>query len=604
LRDNTICSLCIAIAAVLLIGAALQIDYINQQRQEMGLIINPPLENAPPSLAFATIAMGAFRGLVVDVLWMRAERLKDEGQFFDARQLAEWITTLQPRFSAVWVFHAWNMAYNISVTVPSTQPDQRWQWVKNGYELLRDKGIPSNPKNIHLYHELARIFQHKIGSVSDEAHKYYKLQMALAIGPLIGAADDEYYDTLARAGLFLHTDTELLDRKALWQRIAADPNFTPLIERLRSADKAFVDDDEFVGSYLSLRQQARRFAPAASAVIDDFRETAVLERFDILAKACYLRSTWKLDPNLMLKLNKTYGPIDWADPNRHMPLDWRHPDSHAIYWAHKGLEMAAALPGREISMEETNTDRIIAHSLQNLFRNGKIFIHDVPLEVPSDKPGQPAQVRIFKEVYLRPDLRMFEPYNNAILKIIEKYKIAEDRGAYSSLENGHRNMLVNALLSFYQSGHKQYAQKVYDQLRKLYPLPEFDVPLVDYARKRMLEEFENIGVQNAKEQISAMLGESYYLYAIRDDNAAFGREKLAEELHRYYQATHPDETRIDLPDFELLKFLALMYFLDDGQFSPYLKDRLLGRIEVERPELYKQLEQQRQKLQQQIEEPR
>ncbi len=144
----------------------------------------------PPSLAFATVAMGAFRGLVVDILWMRADKLKEEGQFFDARQLAEWITKLQPRFAAVWEFHAWNMAYNISVAIPATQPEQRWRWVKNGYELLRDEGIPLNPKSIQLYRELARIFQHKLGGVSDDCQEYYKLQFAEEIGPLLESSDN------------------------------------------------------------------------------------------------------------------------------------------------------------------------------------------------------------------------------------------------------------------------------------------------------------------------------------------------------------------------------------------------------------------------------
>jgi len=123
LRDITILFVCIVLSVGLLIAAGLQLDPINRQRQEMGLIIDTP-ENIPPSLVFATIATGAFRGLVVDVLWMRADRLKDEGQFFDARQLAEWITILQPRFASVWEFHAWNMAYNISVAIPANQPDQ------------------------------------------------------------------------------------------------------------------------------------------------------------------------------------------------------------------------------------------------------------------------------------------------------------------------------------------------------------------------------------------------------------------------------------------------------------------------------------------------
>jgi len=599
-RDAIICSVCILLTIALLIAAGLQLDYINSQRQEMELIINEPLENAPPSLAFATVAMGAFRGLVVDALWMRADRLKEAGQFFDARQLAEWITTLQPRFGSVWVFQAWNMAYNISVTMPANQPELRWQWVKNGYEILRDKGLHSNPKDILLYHELARIFQHKIGSVSDDAHRYYKLQMALELGPLFGAADDESFDALAEAGRWLWDDQDRPDFEQVWRRIADDPNLAPFVKRLRQADSSFEDNKRFVSKYLSLRQDARRFDPAAAEVIDEFRQSPVLERFDTLARAFHLRDAWKLEPRLMRKIDKTYGPIDWNDPNRHLPLDWRHANSHAIYWAVKGLETAKlAKEGEEIGIHETNTDRIVFHSLQSLFRNGKIFIHNIPVPVdPADSSGQ-TETRIYKKLYLRPDLRMFEPYNDTMRRIIAKYKAVDDRGSYESMENSHRNMLKNALLSFYQSGHKAYAGKILKQLRDLYPLPEFNVSLVEYARKRMLEEFENIGINNAKEQIVSILNRSYYLYAIHDDDAAFGRESFAQQIHRHYQSMYPDGQRIDLPELRLLRYLALEDFLADGQVSPYLKATLLARIEVERPDLYKQLENENKKLQQQ-----
>ena len=272
LRDAIIWFACVIFAVALLIIAGTQLDFINSQRKQMKLISNEPLENAPPSLAFATVAMGAFRGLVVDVLWLRADRLKEQGQFFDAKQLAEWISILQPRFPSVWEFHAWNMAYNISVTIPATQPDQRWHWVKNGYELLRDRGIPLNPKAILLYRELARIFQHKIGSVSDDVHKYYKLQLAMAMEPLLGPADNQYFEALAEA-------------PADWQQIIKDADMAALITALKAADEMFTDDDEFVNNYLSLRQKPSRFNPKAFNVIDDFRGTKALEKFDIFAKA-------------------------------------------------------------------------------------------------------------------------------------------------------------------------------------------------------------------------------------------------------------------------------------------------------------------------------
>ena len=591
LRDIIIWLLCIVLAVGLLIAAGMQLDSINRQRQDMGLIIDTP-ENIPPSLAFATIATGAFRGLVVDALWMRADKLKDEGQFFDARQLAEWITILQPRFASVWEFHAWNMAYNISVAIPATQPDQRWRWVRNGYELLRDEAISKYKlKNISLYRELARTFQHKIGGVSDDAHKYYKLQLAMSMEPLLrsednqlGWQDNQYFEALAN----VPTD---------WSEIISDPNVLSLVKTLKSADDTFSDDDEFVSNYLSLRQNSGRFKSEAGRTIDDFRGSDALRKFDLFAKAWQLRKIWKLDPVLMRDLNKTYGPTDFTDPNSHLPLDWRHPDSHAIYWGVKGLQIAAREQSHEIDIMETNTDRIVGHSLQNLFRNGKIFIRDMQFQVPVDG-SQETETQIFKEVFLRPDLRMFDTYNKSVLAILEKYK-DEKEGSLVSLQNGHRNMLKNAVLSFYQSGHKQKAQQIYNQLRKLYDMPDFKVPLVEFARNRFVEELETIGINDAKEQVILLLRESYFLYAIGDDETAYGREALAKEIHNYYQRKYLDENRIDLPDFKVLQYLALRDFLDDWQFVPNLRLSLLARIEIERPELAEKLQPWKEELQKQ-----
>ncbi len=72
-RDRLIIVFCLLIGGALLMLASVRIEPIHNARKEMGLVANEPLENAPPSLAFATVAMGAFRGLVVDILWMRAD---------------------------------------------------------------------------------------------------------------------------------------------------------------------------------------------------------------------------------------------------------------------------------------------------------------------------------------------------------------------------------------------------------------------------------------------------------------------------------------------------------------------------------------------------
>ena len=285
-KNRIIVLFCLLIGIGLLIAAWRLQPTIHLKRAQMGLVLNDPLLNAPPSLAFATVAMGAFRGLVVDVLWMRADRLKQEGKFFDAKQLAEWITILQPRFAKVWDFHAWNMAYNISVAIPNTQCPQRWLWVRNGYELLRDRGIPLNPQNISLYQSLGWIFWHKIGDNLDDCHRYYKMQMLLEMRPLLGDQTNEEYERLAAA------PTQLME-------ILADPDVALFIEELRKTDSRFQQPQTLADNFLTLRQQPNLFPPSAFEVIDSFRDKPGLQKFDTFARAFVLRNTWKMEPDLI-----------------------------------------------------------------------------------------------------------------------------------------------------------------------------------------------------------------------------------------------------------------------------------------------------------------
>jgi hypothetical protein len=147
-------------------------SHLNVARDRLGLTRVAPLENAPPVLAFTTVALGGFRGIIANLLWLRATDLQEEDKYFEMVQLADWITKLQPHMVSVWVHEAWNMAYNISIKF--TEPSDRWQWVRRGIELLRDQGLKYNPNEVLIYRELAWFFQHKMGADLDDAHYYYK----------------------------------------------------------------------------------------------------------------------------------------------------------------------------------------------------------------------------------------------------------------------------------------------------------------------------------------------------------------------------------------------------------------------------------------------
>ncbi|MCK5473563.1 MAG: hypothetical protein KAI59_05975, partial [Planctomycetes bacterium] len=81
-------------------------------------------------------------------------------------------------------------------------------------------------------------------------------------------------------------------------------------------------------------------------------------------------------------------------------------------------------------------------------------------------------------------------------------------------------------------------------------------------------------------------------YAMRDDDDAFSKEKMAKEIYDHYKTLYSDENsqkRINLPDFKLLRYLALVDFISDGQYPSDLRRNLLGRIKNERPKLAEQL---------------
>ena len=176
--------LLLLLAVALLFGAGGVQQALNRDRTQLGLTRGSALTGAPPLLAFTTVALGGFRGLISNYLWIRANDLQMDDKFFEAAQLAEWITALEPTFTQVWLFQAWNMAYNISVKFKDF-PD-RWRWVKRGIELLRDDGLRYNPNDVLIHRELAWFFQHKMGQNLDDANLYYKQQWAREMMPFFG----------------------------------------------------------------------------------------------------------------------------------------------------------------------------------------------------------------------------------------------------------------------------------------------------------------------------------------------------------------------------------------------------------------------------------
>ena len=170
-------------AALLVVSGQVQ-KSLNRDRDQLGLTRASVLENAPPLLAFTTVALGGFRGLISNYLWIRSNDLQLDDKFFEAAQLADWITDLEPHFEQVWAFESWNMAFNISVKFKDAS--DRWRWVDQGIELLRDRALRYNPDAPLIYQQLAWLYQFKMGQNLDDANLYYKQEWAREMSPFFG----------------------------------------------------------------------------------------------------------------------------------------------------------------------------------------------------------------------------------------------------------------------------------------------------------------------------------------------------------------------------------------------------------------------------------
>jgi hypothetical protein len=299
------------------------------ERTRPDLVNLDPIKEADPMVAVVTVALGGFRGILADMLWMRSSRMQQEGRYFELAQLSSWITSLEPRMPQVWAFQAWNMSYNISVLHKTSE--ERWRWVRNGFELLRDDGLRHNPQSAPLYWELGWIFQHKVGMDLDDKHNTYKRNWALEMDALFEGPRPDY-DVWAGypAG----------ERE--W--LAADPGAAALLKKLRAG--AF---DPFLPLGDRLPELDRQLETlAAVGPSADLLRVAVRRHL--------LEAHYKLDLSIMREAEE-----------RHGPLDWRDPQAHALYWAFRGLKHAKGFDVERL-------DRMIYTAMQLSFKMG-VFHH-------------------------------------------------------------------------------------------------------------------------------------------------------------------------------------------------------------------------------------
>lgn len=534
-------------------------------------------EGQPPQVA-AGIAMGAFRGLFVNILWIRANALKEDGRFYEAIDLAKAITTLQPRFPQVWVFHAWNMAYNISVSTQT--PEERWQWVTAGIRLLRDRGVPANPNDLLLHKELAWIFLHKIGGYLDDANLYYKRRLAEEWTEVLGpppAPDPLDRDRAHATKKYVDWLRPIADAPSSPREVvAAEPSVRTLLERLKN-EVGIEPDYNLVYAYAHFNA----IANSGSRSLDEFRmnpqEKALLAAVSDpeMAKAwaallAFLRQrilvdVYKMEPARMIRYTETYGPIDW-----------RHHAAHGLYWSQRGVENALTRVNNENKrdFDFINSGRIVVQSLQELWRSGDLTF-DFLAYVRN--PNNPAPF-----YRASPNIHFIDSYGEHLDKFVKlSWADRKDR-VYSMYSAGYENFRKDAIRFLYRRGEKERARKMKEDLahwhgQNLNATDErtalFSMDLDDFVLKELEDQLTRPSV--AREEVVGSIQGAFIQGLLAGDMDLF-REQMqyAKMAHTYFfsrqghkNALDPNEMRMAQmdPDFNMVagqEFAALVSILD------------------------------------------
>lgn len=520
-------------AAAVFVGAAMLVAPLNARRQEANLILPSLPENVRPSMLLTPL-LAVGRAPLVDYLWLRATKLKDEGRFFDAYQLSQMICELQPKFASVWAFQAWNMSYNISVTFRT--PEERWRWVRNGYELLRDKAIPLNPNNTQLYRELAWILFHKVGDYLDEMHYYYKLQFALQMEDILGQPPADFVQPGRVRGDFYrdYDYKSLAESPAAFDELLRKQDVAGFVERLRAFGFDAAKDGIYLGLLAALKSgevqipdvkpgdEANRLHDLEVLMADPATADAQkgLERF---WRAHRLRNEVKLDPKRILDLQEALG----------VTLDFRLPDTHALYWASLGMEKG--VDSREyIDVHKLNTNRLEFFCLQKMFHRGRLAMSD------NARMGEPP--------LFSPDLRMIPILFEAFLQDSKPYleRENEPKPVSTNFDTGFIGFVRSAILRYYEAGMITEAREKLDFLAKNYPDPMYDGGLDGFIAKQFLIDRGLGDNRGAMARITLLARDAFRMFAYDEDDQAVRRLNRARQVYDFYQRTTSSD-RLKIP---------------------------------------------------------
>lgn len=289
--------------------------------------------NIPPSLALTTIALGPLKGLIANVLWWRIIEQQDEGNYFEIIQLADWITTLQPDNPKVWVFQAWNMAYNVAYQFPDG--NSKWKWIYQSMKLLAEDGLKNNRNNETICKEIARIYYDRIGSQVDPGFETFRKKLALIV--------IKYLPDGSGAEL-----EKLLSAPKNEKELRKDPETNILLETAGNFGVNLLAPRDFYNY--------KNWKPEQKKTIEAIPGSATsMAKIDFYLRAKGLRDELAVDPERMFFIDREFGPFDW-----------RLFQAYVVYWAARGSF-------DDFLKQGTSASPMIRQAMTSSFLEGKLI---------------------------------------------------------------------------------------------------------------------------------------------------------------------------------------------------------------------------------------
>ncbi len=471
------------------------------QKQQMNDIRTYQLQDAafadaggaPPGLAVSTAFLGGFRNFIANMLWLRMIRLQDEGQYFEMVQLAEWILQMQPRNSTAAAHLAWNMAFNISVI--HHEPADRWRWIHKGIDTLH-RALALNPNESTLYHELAWIYQFKMGDQMDDANLYYKYRLA-----------DEMYK--AFGGKHSPDWKKLSEAAATFRHLFA--RYPQLKKKLD--DLGYSDPDrlkkEFAETGMLSERVSRNLEKAEAGALENYL------RRDLIYQLV------RIDPGNAQKLEEKYGVFDWLVP-----------ETYTVYWATEGIKHSRR--------DESNScERLRSQGLKALFTSGRIVF----------PAGKPSEIYIILPNVTLADAAAAEYRKEAELYYEDKNSPAYVTFLFYAIDTFYLLGMKSKAAEYFDVLQNECRNpETYSRGKRM--------SLEEFVQKRLNDMIQTGTHKQIMRVVTSLIERSAFALANGEHEAAEKYLQMSEQIYKLYgmkNSSEEQKKRLALPPFEELK---------------------------------------------------